>query len=69
MRLPSRPTVTAVTLSAESENEYSGHHVYLGNALIGFRPYSGSNDEKVVAEVTETLALMLRERLGWEIGP
>lgn len=69
MRLPARPMVTAVTISAESESEYSGHFVYLGNALIGFRPYNGATNEKVVAEMTEALALMLRERLGWKTSP
>jgi hypothetical protein len=60
---------TVVTVAAESESHYSGHFVYLGGALIGFRPYSGSNNEEVVAEVTESLALLLRERLDWKTSP
>lgn len=60
---------TVLTLSAEPEDEPFGHSVYLGNALVGFRPYTGSNEEEVVAEVTETLALMLREQLGWKTSP
>lgn len=69
MKLPGRPSVTMVTLAALSEDEYSGHFVYLGNALIGFRPYDGSNDEEVIAEVTEMLARMLRERFDWKTSP
>lgn len=60
---------TVLTLSAESEDDPFGHFVYLGNALVGFRPYTGSNEEEIVAEVTEMLALMLRERFEWKTSP
>ena len=69
MRLPARPAVTVVTISADSESEYDGHLVYLGASLIGYRPYDGSDVEEVAAEVTEQLALMLRERFGWKTSP
>lgn len=61
--------VTVMTVAAEREDERSGHDVYLGEALVGHRPYDGSNNEEVVAEVTETLALLLRELLGWKTSP
>lgn len=69
MRLPARPTVTVMTLSAEPDAEDDGHFVYLGDALIGYRPWDGMDEEEVVHEVTKGLALLLRERFGWKTSP
>lgn len=44
---------------------YGGHEVRLGKAVVGFRRYDGTCTEEVEAEVEQTLAAMLRERLGW----
>jgi hypothetical protein len=69
MKIPGRPAVTLLTLSTDSEYFSEGRLVYLGNALIGYRPDDGSSEEEIVAEVTEKLALMLRERFEWKTSP
>jgi hypothetical protein len=45
--------------------DYGGHDVYLSGKLIGFRPYDGSDSAEVAAEVVQSLADLLAERLGW----
>ena len=48
-----------------SSDRYGPCAVYLGEALIGYRPYDGSCRENIEAGAEQALAAMLRERLGW----
>lgn len=64
----------ALVVQVEDTNghdHYQGHDIALlgsggyPDVVVGHRPYDGSNAHEVVVVVTETLAAMLRDRLGW----
>ena len=47
-------------------SEYGGDLVWLGESLVGFRPYDGCDAHDITNEVTGALAELLREKLGYK---
>lgn len=58
----SKPTV--LLISTEGCGFYRGYDVYFNGVKAYHRPYDGSDAEEVEREAVETLASLVREKLG-----
>lgn len=56
---------SAVIITVDNDPPWHGSEVRIGGVLIGYRPYDGSDVDEILAQVNQTLADMLHERLGW----
>jgi hypothetical protein len=63
------PTVLYIAVDPLDFEGYGGHNIYINNCFLGYRRYSGHSIEEIKTEVCESLAELLREKLGWPIDP
>jgi hypothetical protein len=54
-----------VEVESEFEDSYDGTEVYLNGCKIGYRAWDGKSREEISEEVSQALAELLREKLGW----
>lgn len=55
--------VVPLDVTITSENEYSGHEIFIHGVQVGYRSYDGSDSSDVVSEVAVAAGALLLEQL------